>query len=69
MRNGPVTHKTEGFAKQLQVMIIGKLFFEDVPAGDSPVSIKLDQLRSRFSFRDFVCNKEFSSFQESVGCV
>jgi hypothetical protein len=48
MRNGLVTPKTEGFAKQTQVMLLGGLCAEDMTAGSPPVSIKLEPLLSRF---------------------
>ena len=49
--NGSVTPRKEGFAKQTQVMRFGKWFTSAVTAEVYPVSIKLEALLERYSWK------------------
>ena len=53
VRNGSVTPREEGFAKQTQVMLLGGWFADDVTAEAYPVSIKLESLHvlRRYSWK------------------
>jgi hypothetical protein len=51
MRDGSVTPKEEGFAKQTQVMILGGLFVDDVTAEAYLVSIQLESSLTRYSWK------------------
>jgi hypothetical protein len=49
MRNGPVTPKEEGFAKQTQVVLLGGLSANDATVEAYLVSIKLESLLTCYS--------------------
>ena len=51
MRNGSVTPREEGFAKQTQVMLLGEWSADAVTAEAYPVSIKLEALLRRYSWK------------------
>ena len=51
VRNGSVTPREEGFAKQTQVMLFGGWTVDDMTAEAYPVSIKLESLLRRYSWK------------------
>ena len=51
MRNVSATPREEGFAKQTQVMLLGGWSADDVTAEAYPVSIKLESLLRRYSWK------------------
>jgi hypothetical protein len=56
VRNGSVTPREEGFAKQMQVMLFGGWSADDVTAEAYPVSIKLEALLRRYSWKKVLQN-------------
>ena len=49
--NGSVAPREEGFAKQKQVVFFGEWYADDVSAEAYPVSIKLEALLRRYSWK------------------
>ena len=56
MRNGSVTPREEGFAKQTQDMLLGEWSADAVTAEAYPVSIKLEALLRRYSWKKVLQN-------------
>jgi hypothetical protein len=56
VRNGSVTPREEGFAKQTQVMLFGKWSANVVTAEAYLVSIKLEALLERYSWKTVLQN-------------
>jgi hypothetical protein len=51
VRNGSVTPREEGFAKQTQVRLFGEWTVDAVTAEAYPLSIKLEALLERYSWK------------------
>ena len=52
MRNGSVTRREDEFAKQTQVMLLGGWFVDGMTAVEYIVSLKLEALLKRYSWKN-----------------